>query len=732
MDTIYLDYNATTPVDPRVAEAMQPFIQEHFGNPSSSHIFGVKTKVAVELARKQLSQALGCEADEIVFTSGGSESNNYAIKGAAYANKHKGNHIITSAIEHPAVTEVCRFLQQQGFRISYLPVNDRGQIVLDDLRREITSQTILITLMHANNEVGTILPIQEASRIAKENGILIHTDCAQSFGKIPVNAQDLGVDLLTIAGHKLYAPKGIGALYVRTGTQLEKLIHGADHERNSRAGTENVAQIVGLGKASEIVQLELKEESERLQSLRDRFEESILEKLPETRINGDKASRLPNTSSMSFPGIEANTILSELSSVAVSAGAACHSDDIDVSPVLSAMGIPVETAMGTIRFSFGRFSTEEDMVKASQSLLSVLSQLSLKSVSTPSPNKASEIKLTQYTHGLGCACKMRPQLLEEVLKKMPVIKDENVLVGTDTCDDAAVYRIDKNTYLVQTVDFFTPVVDDPYTFGQIAAANSLSDIYAMGAKPLFALNIVGFPSHRLPIEVLESILLGAQKKVGEAGISILGGHTVEDNEPKFGLVVTGLCDKKSLTLNKGAQPGDELILTKPLGTGVLSTALKQGFLDKDSQDCLYKNMTELNKKAALALEGLTPHACTDVTGFGLLGHLLEILKASNVSAELNYSKLPFLPQAQESAMQGIIPGGTMNNHSFTERFVTYDESLSPAKRYLVNDAQTSGGLLVCLSPEDVKMYNERLPNKTWRIGTIDSLQDGSRQISMKP
>ena len=258
---IYLDYNATTPIDREVAEAMKPFLDELFGNPSSSHEFGVRTRKAVETARKQVAGLIGCSPQEIIFTSGGTESNNFAIKGVALANRHKGNHIITTSIEHPAVIEVCKYLASNGFRITYLPVDEFGWVDPDNVKKAITSETILITVMHANNEVGTIQPIEEIGEIARMQQVIFHTDAAQSVGKINVDVNRMKVDLLSIAGHKLYAPKGIGALYIRKGVKLEKLIHGADHEMNQRAGTENILEISGLGKACEIAKRDLEKNS---------------------------------------------------------------------------------------------------------------------------------------------------------------------------------------------------------------------------------------------------------------------------------------------------------------------------------------------------------------------------------------------------------------------------------------------------------------------------------------
>jgi cysteine desulfurase len=361
---IYLDYNATTPIDPKVAEAMLPYIHEHFGNPSSSHAFGAAARLAVEKARGQVAAMLHCAPEEIVFTSGGTESNNYAIKGAAYARRERGNHIITSAVEHPAVTEVCKYLERDGFRTTFLPVGGDGLVSVDGFERAITPATILVSIMHANNEVGTIQPVREIAEIARGRGILVHTDAAQSAGKIPVRVDELGVDLLSLAGHKLYAPKGIGALYVRTETKLEKLMHGANHEANRRAGTENVIEIAGVGEACALIGQNLENYGRHMKAMRDRLEAGIKEKLSDVRINGHLEKRLPNTASVSFRGLEANALLSGLTGVAASAGAACHSGEIKVSTVLEAMSVPAEYAMGTVRFSAGRTTTAAEIDSA--------------------------------------------------------------------------------------------------------------------------------------------------------------------------------------------------------------------------------------------------------------------------------------------------------------------------------------------------------------------------------
>jgi cysteine desulfurase len=372
---IYLDYNATTPIDPRVADAMLPFLYENFGNPSSSHAYGIKAKFGLEKARHEVADMLACKSEEVIFTSGGTEANNLAIKGVAFANKTRGNHIITSAIEHPAVLEVCAYLETQGFDITYLPVDEFGMMDPIDVESAITPETILISVMHANNEVGTIQSIKAISNIAHSHNIVMHTDAAQSIGKIPVRVDELGVDLLSIAGHKLYAPKGVGALYLRTGIELAKQIHGATHERNLRAGTENVLEIVGLGKACSLVSENLENYSKQMRKLRDPLEQGVRSNIPWVKVNGHPEKRLPNTSSISFCGLEANDILSKLTNVAASAGAACHAEHIDISQVLRAMNVPVECAMGTVRFSVGRYTTEEEIDRAIRKIGKVIKGL---------------------------------------------------------------------------------------------------------------------------------------------------------------------------------------------------------------------------------------------------------------------------------------------------------------------------------------------------------------------
>lgn len=357
---IYLDYNASTPVDPAVTAAMRPFIEDHYGNPSSGHWASRTARAALETARGQVAALLGCQDDEIVFTGGGSEANNLALKGVFFAFRDKGDHIITTAIEHPAIIEPCRFLERLGARVTFLPVDGDGRVDPDGLRKAITPRTILVSVMHANNEVGTIQPIDECACIAHDHGVLFHTDAAQSVGKAPTRIDALGVDLLSITGHKLYAPKGVGALFVRRGVPLEPLIHGAGHEGGRRAGTESVLLAAGLGKACELAQ-DLAP-MDRIRSLRDHFWQALLEQFGNrVALNGHPTQRLPNTLNISFVGKAGGQILERLDGVAATTGSACHAGRIELSPVLKAMGVAPDVGMGAIRFSLGRGTTREDI-----------------------------------------------------------------------------------------------------------------------------------------------------------------------------------------------------------------------------------------------------------------------------------------------------------------------------------------------------------------------------------
>jgi len=357
---IYLDYNASTPIAPEVVDAMRPFLTDHYGNPSSLHWAGTPAKDAVEGARIQVSALLGCDSSEVVFTSGGSEANNHALKGVFFANRGKGNHIITTAVEHPAILNPCRFLETLGAKVTVLPVDRFGRVDPDEVSRALTAGTILISVMHANNEVGTIQPIPEIAERARGAGVLFHTDAAQSVGKIPADADKLGVDLLSVAGHKLYAPKGVGALYIRKGTNIEPLIHGAGHEGGRRAGTENVLLAVALGAACAVAGMW--PGMPQVQALRDFFWNKLKDAFGDAvTLNGHPTERLPNTLSVNFTGRTGSEVLANLPGVAASTGSACHAGSVTLSSVLAAMGVPREQGMGAIRFSLGRFTTREEI-----------------------------------------------------------------------------------------------------------------------------------------------------------------------------------------------------------------------------------------------------------------------------------------------------------------------------------------------------------------------------------
>ncbi len=361
---IYLDYNATTPVDPAVREAMLPYLGEFFGNPSTTHAYGQPVKAAVERARQQVASLIRAESEEVVFTSGGSESDNHAIVGTALANSHKGKHIITMRIEHPAVLNTCRYLEERlGFKVTYLPIDECGLVDPGDVSRAITKDTVLVTIMHANNEVGTIEPIAEIGEIVRERGIIFHTDAAQSCGKIRVDVNELKVDLLTIAGHKLYAPKGVGALFIRKGIQIDSLIHGASQEKGQRAGTENVPYMIGLGKACELAKNELPEYPTRVKRLRDRLYQRIADGLgsDNIRLNGHPERRLPNTLNLSIRGVVGEELLAETPGIAASTGAACHAGSTEPSSVLMEMGIAREWALGALRLTLGKWSTQDEI-----------------------------------------------------------------------------------------------------------------------------------------------------------------------------------------------------------------------------------------------------------------------------------------------------------------------------------------------------------------------------------
>jgi cysteine desulfurase len=374
-----MDYHATTPVDPRVFEAMKPYFTEIFGNPASrNHSFGWQAEDAVEKARKQVASLIGATAKEIVFTSGATESNNLAIKGVAQMYAERGNHIITAATEHKATLDTCKHLEKEGFRVTYLPVQTSGLVDLEQLRAAITDKTILISIMYANNEIGVIQPISEIGKIAKERGVLFHTDAVQAAGKIPVNVVADNIDLLSISGHKIYGPKGVGALYVRRKNprvQLTAQIDGGGHERGMRSGTLNVPGIVGLGEACAIAQAEMPEESKRLAYLRDKLKDRLLAALDEVYINGTMEHRLPNNLNMSFAFVEGESLLMGINDVAVSSGSACTSATLEPSYVLKALGAGDDLAHSSIRFGLGRFNTEEEVDYVAAKVIEVVRKL---------------------------------------------------------------------------------------------------------------------------------------------------------------------------------------------------------------------------------------------------------------------------------------------------------------------------------------------------------------------
>jgi len=370
---IYLDFNASTPIAPEVRAAMARMIEEPYGNPSSSHWAGRPAKEAIENARAQVARLLGCKPSEIVFTSGGSEANNHALKGVFYAANRRDVHIVTTRIEHPAVINPCRFLEKLGAHVTYLPVDGYGRVDPEDVRRALRPDTVLISVMHANNEVGTIQPIAEIAEIVRGTGILLHTDAAQSVGKIACNVAELGVDLLSVAGHKLYAPKGVGALYIREGVSLEPLIHGAGHESGQRAGTENVLLITALGVACDLATKWVGMESVRV--LRDYFWDRLRSEFRDRVVLiGHPTERLPNTLNVGFVEKVGAEILNLIPGVAASTGSACHAGSVEMSPVLRAMGIPENTAMGAIRFSLGRGTTREEIDAVVEDLLGVVEE----------------------------------------------------------------------------------------------------------------------------------------------------------------------------------------------------------------------------------------------------------------------------------------------------------------------------------------------------------------------
>ena len=560
--------------------------------------------------------------------------------------------------------------------------------------------------------------------VARADGVVyspVTVTALPEGGPLVVTVRPLGDTITVLSGAPpdLEVPPAAAAAVLgrreieeRAPGDLAQALEGVPGASVSGVGPAEIPAVRGLPKGRTLLILDggrlaaerLDERSAHFQAMRDRLHEGLRAELDEStfRVNGHPERRLPNTLNVSFRGVEANTLLSEIGDeVAASAGAACHSEDITISPVLEAMRVPLDWAMGTVRFSVGRNTTAEEIDHAVGIVAAAVKRMQPGgevAVEAPQADE-TQVKLTHFTHGMGCACKLRPQALEKVLASLPVPVEPALLVGAEHADDAAVYRLSDETAIVQTVDFFTPIVDDPYWFGAISAANSLSDIYAMGARPLFALNIVGFPSNRLPLRVLERILEGAQAKAEEAGIVIAGGHTVDDSEPKFGLAVTGIVHPDALLRNDTARPGDVLILTKPLGVGIVSTAVKRGLTEEGEAREAAEVMAALNRSAAEAMQTTEVSACTDITGFGFLGHLREMAAGSGVDMVVETDAVPVLASAERYATGDVIPGGTLNNLAHVEPHVAFHPKVSRVTRLILADAQTSGGLLISLPEE---------------------------------
>lgn len=392
MKKYYLDNAATTPTDPRVLQAMLPCFTEVYGNPSSLHAFGQTAKHLVEEARKTVASFIEASPEEIIFTSGGTEGNNTVVEGIAHARREKGNHVITSKIEHHSILEPCHFLEKDGFEITLIPVNEYGLVDPDDVRKAITKKTILISIMHANNEIGTIQLLTEISKIARENGIYFHTDAVQTFGHFPISVNELQIDLLSASAHKLYGPKGIGILYVRKGTRIEPILRGGDQERRRRASTHNVPGIVGLGKAVELAKEEVANEIEKLTVLRNMLIDGILTKIEHSRLNGHPTQRLPNNVNISFSYVDGESMLLKLDmeGIACSTGSACTSSTLEPSHVLSAIGLPLELAHGSLRFSLGRQTTQDNIRYVLEVLPGIISKL--RSISPAYKNVAKTLK----------------------------------------------------------------------------------------------------------------------------------------------------------------------------------------------------------------------------------------------------------------------------------------------------------------------------------------------------
>ncbi len=399
---VYLDNNATTPMDPRVLEAMMPYFTEKFGNAASrSHAFGWEAEEAVETARKQIASVIGADSKEIIFTSGATEGNNIAIKGAAAMYADRGKHIITEVTEHKAVLDPCGWLHQNGYDVTYLEVDREGRVSAEQIQAAMRDDTILVSIMHGNNEIGTLQPIAEIGKLCKERGVLLHTDCAQTFGKVPIDVNEMGIDLLTVSGHKIYGPKGVGALYVRRKrprVRCEPIVHGGGHERGMRSGTLDVPSIVGLGAAAEIAKSDMASDASRVSGLRDRLMKKIQDACPEVYLNGHPTERLPTNLNLSFAFVEGESLMMGFKEVAVSSGSACTSASLEPSYVLKALGVGDELAHSSIRFSVGRFNTEEEIDHAAERVVATVEHLRKMSPLFEMAQEGIDLSTVEWAH----------------------------------------------------------------------------------------------------------------------------------------------------------------------------------------------------------------------------------------------------------------------------------------------------------------------------------------------
>ena len=738
------------------------------------------------------------------FTSGGTESNNIVIYGAILNAIRAGiaePHVIISAIEHPSVVEVVREAKRYfNVRESVLGVDKLGLVNLEQLKEMLTPETCLVSVMLANNEVGTvnqnkaIKEIVDAHNARKDSKIftIYHSDCSQAAGKIPIHAHEC--DCASIAGHKLYAPKGIGVLYKRTGVELTKLIDGAGQERGVRPGTENVLYCKALGLASEISMKEVGDRMARhaelveaiyseLRSLRHVVHGFAADLLRDNRFvqyfreHTEYPQCLPNTLSISFVNVPAQFVIAAVQDrVCVSAGAACHSDRVELSAVLRAMGVSNEDGQGTLRITVGDGLKKEDCVRGARIIADAVRgytgqketvpQQPVVSKSTeenhvsdmvsgkntkkfvpescpiqedaavPAENKRQN--MLTFTQSLGCACKLRPQLLDRVLNLIDFGTDPRVPVTSATRDDACVFTTEDGMFVL-TIDFFAPVVKDARDFGRVAAANAISDIYAMNGRPLVAIAAAGFNSTRLSEASMKDILSGASEKCQEAKIIIAGGHTIEAPEPFFGLAVIGQVQNPNM-LRRNVIPEAKcpayLVLTKQLGTGMVVAAEKYGLLDKlEYGRAMYenavRNMAQLNNSVCLLSEADVAAVCalTDVTGFGLAGHLSEML-GDQLSADIYFDEIELIPHVAElySGYMEVVRPTTNNFEYATARGIR----LVAENQYqmdVVCDPSTSGGLLYAVvGLENARRIAETVGGKI--VGTAYKLV-GKQQITVR-